>query len=94
MMKQRISFEGVIQKFPGPAGWVYLPVPKKHTKKLKERRRSWGMYPITVSIGNASWKTKLMTKKGGDFFIALKSAVRNKEKITVGNKVVISFVLE
>jgi hypothetical protein len=93
-MRQNVSFKGPTQKFPGSGGWVYAAVPKRYTKKLKEQRRAWGMYPITASVGNTSWKTKLMMKKGGDFFVALKKSVRNKEKIDVGNKVIISFKID
>lgn len=92
---QRVfSFNGIVQRFPGVGGWVYVAVPKKCIKELKERRRAWGMYPITARVGTTSWKTKLMMKKGGDFFVALKATVRNKEKITIGERVIISFELE
>ena len=93
-MKRDVIFKGVVQKFSGSGGWVYIAVPTKYTKELKARRRAWGMYPITAHVGKTSWKTKLMMKKGGDFFIALKTTIRNKEKIAVGDKVVISFKLE
>lgn len=93
-MKRDLSFNGTVQKFPGPGGWVYIAVPPKYTRELKLRRRTWGMYPITARVGKTSWKTKLMMKKGGDFFIALKKAVRNKEKIAVGDRAVVSFTLE
>ena len=92
-MKQNYSFAGTAQKFPGSDGWVYVAVPTKYTKELKERRRAWGMYPITAHVGKTSWKTKLMMKKGGDFFVALKVTVRNKEKIAVGNRVAVSVTL-
>jgi len=93
-MKWNFSFAGVAQKFPGPGGWIYIAVPKKYTTELKERRRAWGMYPITAHVGKTSWKTKLMMKKGGDFFVALKATLRNKEKIAVGDRVAFSFKLE
>ena len=93
-MKWDISFKGTVQKFPGRGGWVYVAVPKKYTKELKLRRRAWGMYPITAYVRKTSWKTKLMMKKGGDFFVALKTAIRNKEKINVGDKVAVSFKYE
>ena len=93
-MKKNYSFAGTAQQFPGFSGWVYVAVPKKYTEELKQRRRAWGMYPITAHIGKTSWKTKLMIKKGGDFFVALNIAVRNREEIAVGDKVVISFKLE
>lgn len=92
-MKSDIVFKGTIQQFPGPSGWVYVAVPKKYTKELKRRRRVWGMYPITTHVGDTTWKTKLMTKKGGDFFVAFRAAVRNKEKISVGDRVAVSFNL-
>ncbi len=93
-MKWDISFIGSVQKFLGPGGWVYIAVPKKYTLELKRRRRAWGMYPITAQVRKASWKTKLMMKKGGDFFVALKTSVRNKENIAVGDRVKVSFKLE
>ena len=93
-MKRNISFTGTVQKFLGSGGWVYVAVPKKYTRDLRQRRRAWGMYPITAYVKKTSWKTKLMMKKGGDFFVALKSSVRNKENITVGDRVIISFKLE
>jgi len=93
-MKPNITFKGTAQQFPGSGGWVYVTVPKKYTNKLRQRRRAWGMYPITAHIGKTSWKTKLMMKKGGDFFVALKATVRSKEKKTVGDRVVISFRLD
>lgn len=93
-MNWQISFEGTIQRFPGPSGWHYVAVPDKYGSALKEQRRTWGMYPITAHVGNTSWKTKLMMKKGGDFFIALKSDVRKKEELFVGDIVLISFQVE
>jgi hypothetical protein len=93
-MKRDFSFSGIVKKFPGPGGWVYIAVPQKYTKELKQRRHAWGMYPITARVGTTSWKTKLMMKKGGDFFVALKVTVRNKEKVDVGGRIKISFKLE
>lgn len=93
-MKWDISFTGTVQKFLGPGGWVYVAVPKKYTEELKRRRRAWGMYPITAHVSTTSWKTKLMMKKGGGFFVALKGSVRNKEKIAVGDRATVSFKLE
>ncbi|MFT5171421.1 MAG: hypothetical protein ACI9BD_001198, partial [Candidatus Marinamargulisbacteria bacterium] len=84
---------GTTQKFPGSGGWIYVPVPKKYTALLKQERRAWGMYPITVCIGQTTWNSKLMMKKGGDFFIALKSAIRHAEGIQVGDTISLTFQL-
>ena len=93
-MKWDITFKATIKKFPGHGGWIYVEVPKKHTNYLQGRRRAWGMYPITAHVGNTSWQTKLMIKKGGDFFVAFRLEVRNKEKIKVGDNVIVSFKLK
>jgi hypothetical protein len=89
-----ITFSGVVKKFPGPGGWVYVEVPDKCAGKLKSHKRAWGMCPITAHIGNTTWKTKLMMKKGGDFFVALKAAVRKAEKIDTGSTVTASIKLD
>jgi hypothetical protein len=89
-MKWDITFKGTVQKFPGAGGWCYVAVPKKYTKDLQQQRKAWGMYPVTAYVGSTSWETKLMMKKGGDFFVALKAAIRNKEDIAVGDRVTIS----
>ena len=93
-MKRDVTFKVTVQKFSGSGGWVYVAVPKKYTNELKQRRRAWGMYPITAHIGKTSWKTKLMMKKGGDFFVALKATIRDKEKLAVGDRIIVSFKLE
>ncbi len=93
-MKWDFSFTGTAQQFLGSGGWVYVAVPKKFTKELKQRRRAWGMYPITAHVGKTSWKTKLMMKKGGNFFVALKATIRNREKIAIGDRITVAFRLE
>ncbi len=84
-MPEEIAFVGRVEKFPGADGWYYVPVPVEHTAMLKERRRAWGMYPVEATVGATTWNTKLMTKKGGDFFVALKASVRRKEGVTHGD---------
>ena len=84
-MKLQIAFTGTVEKFPGHGGWHYVVVPKQHTKELKAVRRTWGMFPITVTRSTNTWQTKLMTMKGGDYFVALKAAIRKKEKVDCGD---------
>lgn len=52
------------------------------------------MYPIEAHTGSSSWNTKLMMKKGGIFFVALKATVRKKEKIEVGNNIILLIKLK
>lgn len=87
------SIRGKVRKFPGNGGWHYLDVPKKYTKELKEIRVAWGMYPIQITLGRTTWQSKLMMKKGGAFFIALKASVRKKERVAKGDTVTLSCTL-
>ena len=93
-MKFDVSFKGKVEKFPGVGGWMYVTVPKKYKEDLQQRRRAWGMYPITANAGSTTWNTKLMMKKGGNFFVALKASIRKKEEIGVGDMIDISFKLQ
>lgn len=93
-MTWNCSFTGTVQKFTGSGGWVYVAIPAKCTGALKRRRRSWGMHPVTAQVGNTSWKTTIMTMKGGNFFVALKAAVRSREGIVVGDRITVSLRLE
>jgi hypothetical protein len=86
-MGKTYEFNGNVCKFNGKGGWYYVPVPKKYKKELIKKRLAWGMYPILVNVGNTSWNTKLMIKKGGDFFIAIKEEVRRKENISEGKRI-------
>lgn len=86
-----ITFQALVEQFPGKGGWVCVSVPSEYTDFLKTERKAWGMYPIRASIGDCSWSTKLMMKKGGDFFIALKAEIRKKEKLHLGDTVTVSF---
>jgi len=41
-------------------------------------------YPLFIEAG----------KKGGDFFVALKTSVRDKEKVVIGDRVAVSFKMD
>jgi hypothetical protein len=84
---------GTVRRFPGTGGWVYVAVPETYTGELRAKRQAWGKYPIVATVGSTTWETKLMTMKGGDFFIALREVIRQKENIAVGDTVSVSFTL-
>jgi hypothetical protein len=83
-VKKTFVISGKVSRFSGKGGWFYISVPKKYTLKLKDQRKTWGMYPIIVRINKTSWNTKLMMKKGGDYFVALNKEIRDIENIVEG----------
>lgn len=89
-MRGDITFTSVVERFPGQGGWYYLAVPDRYTKTLAQKRAAWGMFPITAQVGDVTWQTKLMTKRGGTFFVALKASVRARAGIALGDRVTVA----
>lgn len=84
------SFKAEVKQFPGKGGWIYIPIPDKVADKTK-RSPAWGMIPITTTIGSTTWDTSLLPMGDGTFFIAIKAAVRKKQKIELGDRLTITF---
>ena len=80
-------FSGEVKIFPGISGWRYIDVPIKDGSLIKGKKMHWGMVPITATVGNTTWQTKLMRISSGGYFLALKKKVRLNEKIEVGDNI-------
>ena len=53
----------------------------------------WGMIPVQLSIGATQVTTSLFPKNGG-YVVPLKDAVRNAERITVGDTVTVRLAVD
>ncbi len=78
--------------YSGEAAWHFVTLPKKQAKDIRDRfavmKRGWGSIPVTVTIGESSWKTSIFPdKKSGSYLLPLKTEVRKKEKIVVGKTI-------
>ncbi len=83
--------------YHGMAGWHFVTLPKKQSEAIKKTfgamKRGWGSLPVTVTMGETSWKTSIFPdKKAGAYLLPLKSDVRKKEKVVKGDT--IAFLLE
>jgi hypothetical protein len=84
------KFEGTVEIFPQDKGWHFVRAPKNIVKQyeiLAER----GLIAITANIGGSFWKTSLLPMGDDTHFIALPAKIRTKEKITLNDKITISF---
>lgn len=86
-----ITVTGTVQTFPAPAGWHYIDVPPALIVGI--RGGAYGMVPIECQLGATRWKTSLLPKGDGQYFIALKATVRKKEQVALGDTVTITFWL-
>ena len=85
-----LSFRGEIWFWRGPAPWHFVTVPDDRTAALQDASRQvsygWGMIPVTARIGTTEWTTALFPKDGR-YLVPIKTAVRRKLRIDLGDTV-------
>lgn len=92
METKTYSISGKVEKFPGKGGWFFIKASEEISKSLKSKV-NWGLVPIRVTLGKTSWDTSLLPMGDGTHFVALKAVVRKKEKVSLGDKVSLKFIL-
>ena len=84
------SFIGKVDLFEREKGWHYVSVPTELSKPL-EHLADRGLIAITARVRNSSWPTSLLPMGDGTHLIALPAKVRNKEKLSLGDELELSF---
>jgi hypothetical protein len=91
MSSWTILVKGPIWKYPGPGGWYFVSVGEADSKRLKCEKRiertGYGYVPVTATLGSSVWGTTLFPSKDGPYLLAIKAAVRARERIGVGDRV-------
>lgn len=96
--KLEYSFSSVPWQYTGPAGWVFISLPKKLSKEIREtckrEETGWGRLSATAKIGNTEWKTAIwFDTKADAYLLPLKAAIRNKEKVEPGKKLEVTLFI-
>lgn len=97
MTKKIFTLKGRVWLYPGEiASWHFVNLPKKESQEIKEtfgkHSPGWGSLPVSVTIGETTWKTSIFPDKRSDnYLLPLKAAIRQKEGIREGD--MISFSL-
>ena len=85
-----ITFTGEIWFWRGPAPYLFVTVPPKHSQTLRSIMKTvtygWGMIPATVRIGNTTFKTSLFPQDGG-YIVPIKVVVQRAEDLNQGDTV-------
>ena len=81
--------------YQGEAAWHFVTLPKKQSTEIRERfegmKHGWGSLPVTATIGKTSWETSIFPdKKAGAYVLPLKSDVRKKENVKVGDTIALA----
>ena len=86
------AFRSQVCLFERDQGWHYVSVPSELSKPL-EYLADRGLIAITATAGVTSWRTSMLPMGDGTHFIALPAKVRQKEKLSPGSTVDISFAV-
>jgi uncharacterized protein DUF1905 len=86
------EFSGEVWYWRGPAPFHFVTVPDHHSQDIKDISGfvtyGWGMIPAKIRIGRTEWTTALWPKNGR-YVVPLKDAVRNAERLELGDKVTV-----
>ena len=92
-----LEFSAEIWFWKGPAPWHFVTVPDDDCAVLESTAAlvsyGWGMIPVTAQIGKTSWSTSLFPKDGA-YIVPLKTDIRRKERLDVGNTVQIRLTVD
>jgi len=84
------TFTGEIWFWRGPAPYLFVTVPAKHSQTLRSIMKTvtygWGMIPATVRIGETTFTTSLFPKDGG-YIVPIKVVVQRAEDLNQGDTV-------
>lgn len=88
---------GTVWRYPGPGGWYFVTVDEAAASFIRNcgdvNRVGWGFVAVTARIGTTAWATKLFPDKERGYLLAIKAAVRKKERIQEGDAVSVAITL-
>ena len=91
-MAKPYTFTAEVRLFPQAGGWHYVVAPQEFTDELKPLAER-GLVAVEATVGGSSWQTSLLPMGDGSQFLALPAKVRQKEQITIGDVIEVSFVV-
>ncbi|SNY66383.1 DUF1905 domain-containing protein [Paractinoplanes atraurantiacus] len=87
-----MEFAGEIWFWRGPAPWHFVTVPEDECREIEAASSlvsyGWGMIPVSARIGDTGWTTSLWPKDGR-YIVPIKTDVRRKEGLDVGETVTV-----
>ena len=83
-----LSFSGELWHWRGPAPFHFVTMPEDPSAAIHAissiASYGWGVIPVQVQVGGSVWETSLLPKEGR-YLVPVKDAVRNAERLVVGD---------
>jgi hypothetical protein len=70
------SFRGKLFRYPGAAGWHFVPVPDRLSPPVTH---GWGRTPVVATVDGHEWRTSVWRGKDGRTLLAVPAKVRGKK---------------
>lgn len=84
------AFSGTVVEWRGPSPYHFVVVPEADAAEIADVAASvtygWGMIPVEARIGTTTFTTSLWPRSG-TYFLPLKDAVRDAQRIGLGDGV-------
>lgn len=68
-----MAFEATLQRWSGPAAWVFVSVPEDHAP---QRAGPFGRVPVVASVDGYSWKTSVWQDKSAGWLLPVPAKIR------------------
>jgi Domain of unknown function (DUF1905) len=90
----QFSFTALLWVYSGKGAWHFVTLPKHAADEIRFfNTTAKGFMPVKViaQIGETSWKTALFPdSKSGSYVLAIKAEIRKKQKLNVGDEIVLT----
>ena len=98
-MPTKFSFRSKVWKYQGKAGWYFVTLPKRLSKKIRTSHRlseeGWGRLKTLTQLGKSKWRTAIWyDTKADSYLLPLKSEIRKREKIKIDTLVAVHLQFE
>ncbi|UTW61303.1 DUF1905 domain-containing protein [bacterium SCSIO 12741] len=92
------QFSNPLWKSGMEGAWHFVSIPMDISKEIREhlqwQEEGWGRMKATVRIGETEWNTSIwFDSKAGCYILPIKSAVRKKLSIQVGDTLEVTLLI-
>jgi hypothetical protein len=89
------SFDAELWASESVGTWVFLTLPPEvsdDVRLLSGPPTGFGAVRVEVTLGTSTWRTSVFPDKARGYVLPVKSAVRRREDLELGDRVLISLV--
>ena len=90
------TFEAELWVSESSASWVFLSLPPEvgdDVRLLSGPPAGFGSVRVEVTLGTSTWRTSVFPDKARDYVLPVKSAVRRREGLELGDRVELTLAL-